>query len=164
MIVEENCDRFIKLSVIDTGIGIPKEQQAKLFKLFGFIQSSAQMNTNGIGLGLVISDQIVSKFDGMISFDSKFGEGSVFSFTFKLSKDNNPQMMIENSSGLRQENDDFECDSHTLVFKWVPSANQDQIVSLSRSIEYVQGIHLDGNIAVQNLPVESEDNPLSENE
>ena len=44
------------ISVIDTGVGIETEDQEKLFKLFGFIESTEQMNTNGIGLGLVISD------------------------------------------------------------------------------------------------------------
>jgi len=42
------------------------------------------MNTNGIGLGLVISDQIVSQFEGSISFKSEFGVGSTFTYTFKL--------------------------------------------------------------------------------
>ena len=42
------------------------------------------MNTNGIGLGLVISDQIVSQFEGSMSFESTFGVGSTFSYTFKL--------------------------------------------------------------------------------
>lgn len=55
--VEENeqSEQFLKISVIDTGIGIPVENQDKLFKLFGFVQSTTTMNQNGIGLGLVIS-------------------------------------------------------------------------------------------------------------
>jgi len=44
------------------------------------------MNTNGIGLGLVIADQIVHQFDGMINFDSEPDVGSTFRFTFKLNK------------------------------------------------------------------------------
>lgn len=42
------------------------------------------MNTQGIGLGLVIADQIVSQFDGDIKFKSKLGVGSTFTFTFQL--------------------------------------------------------------------------------
>ena len=42
-------------------------------------------NTNGIGLGLVISEQLVNRLGGKMSFTSKEGEGSNFSFTFKLS-------------------------------------------------------------------------------
>ena len=42
------------------------------------------MNTQGIGLGLVIAEQIVSQFDGDITFKSKLGLGSTFVFTFKL--------------------------------------------------------------------------------
>ena len=42
------------------------------------------MNTNGIGLGLVISDQIVTQFEGRITCKSKPDEGSTFIFTFKL--------------------------------------------------------------------------------
>ena len=42
------------------------------------------MNTNGIGLGLVISDQIVHQFDGQIVFESEPDVGSKFTFTFKL--------------------------------------------------------------------------------
>ena len=68
----------------DTGIGILKEDQGKLFKLFGFVDDSQQMNINGIGLGLMIAQQIVDKFEGGISFSSEYGKGSCFQFTFKL--------------------------------------------------------------------------------
>ena len=44
------------------------------------------MNTKGIGLGLVISENIVNMFDGSIDFHSVPGEGSTFTFTFKLSE------------------------------------------------------------------------------
>ena len=69
--------RHIKIYVRDSGIGIKHENQHKLFKLFGSIKDEKrQLNTKGIGLGLVISKMIVNKFDGIIGFDSKFNEGS----------------------------------------------------------------------------------------
>ena len=52
---EEN---FLSISVRDTGIGISKENQSKLFQLFGFLSDSVQMNKQGVGLGLVIAKQI----------------------------------------------------------------------------------------------------------
>ena len=53
-------------------------------ELFGFVQDSKQLNRNGIGLGLVIADNIVNQFDGKITFDSVPKEGSTFEFTFLL--------------------------------------------------------------------------------
>ena len=52
--------KFLQIEVIDTGVGIEYEDQDKLFKLFGFVQDAKQLNRNGIGLGLVIADNIVS--------------------------------------------------------------------------------------------------------
>jgi signal transduction histidine kinase len=46
------------------------------------------MNTNGIGLGLMISKLIVNKFKGTINFLSEPGVGSTFMFTFRLEKVN----------------------------------------------------------------------------
>ena len=43
----------------DTGIGIKEQDVGKLFKLFGFINSTEEINTQGIGLGLHICKQIV---------------------------------------------------------------------------------------------------------
>ena len=51
---------MIEVQVVDTGIGIKDEDQKKLFKLFGFIDSTKELNTSGIGLGLHISKQIVN--------------------------------------------------------------------------------------------------------
>ena len=54
-----------------------------MFKPFGTnIDSKKGVNTNGIGLGLMISKMIVSNFDGIIDFVSEFNKGSVFFFTF----------------------------------------------------------------------------------
>ena len=56
-----------------------------MFKLFGFLESSKDRNGGGIGLGLYISQQIVTEFGGgPIDLDSDIGEGSIFTFRFKL--------------------------------------------------------------------------------
>lgn len=83
-IVEVEQEHFLKVSIIDTGVGIKEEDKNKLFKLFGFVKDCKDLNSNGIGLGLMISDMIVSKYEGKITFDSTYGEGSTFSFTMKI--------------------------------------------------------------------------------
>jgi signal transduction histidine kinase len=72
--------------VKDTGAGISEENQKKLFKLFGFINDTRDKNVNGIGLGLMISQQLVKQYDGKIDVNSKLGEGSNFYIILKLGK------------------------------------------------------------------------------
>jgi two-component system sensor histidine kinase/response regulator len=50
---------MIEIIVQDTGVGIKEENLKKLFKLFGFLDSTKELNTNGIGLGLHICKMIV---------------------------------------------------------------------------------------------------------
>lgn len=55
---------FVEIQVVDTGCGIKRHDRKKLFKLFGFLKTTEDMNNRGIGLGLVISKKIVDRFDG----------------------------------------------------------------------------------------------------
>ena len=59
-----NDEMFLRITVEDTGKGIKKEDQHKLFKLFGYVEDAQGLNLHGIGLGLVISKKIVDQFDG----------------------------------------------------------------------------------------------------
>ena len=72
---------------MDTGIGIKNKDRIKLFKLFGTLKNTRQMNTQGIGLGLVISENIVKAFDGTIGVRSTYGKGTKFAFSMMLGKD-----------------------------------------------------------------------------
>ena len=74
----------IQFHVKDSGTGIKKNDQGKLFRLFGTLQSTQQQNSQGIGLGLVICQGIVEMFGGRISFKSKWGKGSKFTYDFIL--------------------------------------------------------------------------------
>jgi len=49
---------MLEVSVADNGVGIKEEDLGKLFKLFGFLDSTKELNTKGIGLGLHISKMI----------------------------------------------------------------------------------------------------------
>lgn len=72
LIKVEKLPNQIKVSVIDNGIGIKENDKDKLFKLFGSIKNEKKrINTNGIGLGLVISKLITNKFGGEIEFTSE---------------------------------------------------------------------------------------------
>ena len=55
-----------------------------MFKLFGFIQETSAQNVNGIGLGLMISKQIVEQYEGLIWVESEPEIGSTFTFKLKF--------------------------------------------------------------------------------
>ena len=80
----QNEKPYCEVQVKDTGMGIKRMDKKKLFKLFGFVQTTQAVNTKGIGLGLVISKKIVEMYDGNIGFKSKWGVGSTFGYTFAI--------------------------------------------------------------------------------
>jgi PAS domain S-box-containing protein len=78
--------REFTFTVTDTGIGIPDDKKAILFRAFTQVDESHTRAYGGIGLGLVISRQIVQRMGGAITFTSETGKGSTFSFTIPLAE------------------------------------------------------------------------------
>lgn len=68
----------LKFAVSDTGIGIPKEKQSRLFKDFSQVDTSTSRKYGGTGLGLVITQRIIELMNGSVGFESKQGKGSRF--------------------------------------------------------------------------------------
>jgi PAS domain S-box-containing protein len=76
--------------VIDTGIGISKEQQLTIFEKFTQADGSAKRMYGGTGLGLAICKQLVTLLDGTIDLISSKGHGSTFFFNLTLPQSNHP--------------------------------------------------------------------------
>jgi len=74
-------DSTVEFFVTDHGVGIPREEQGKLFSRFHRAANAHTPDTPGAGLGLYISRAIVESHGGRMSFQSELGRGSTFSFT-----------------------------------------------------------------------------------
>jgi len=72
--------------VKDTGIGISKSDQQKIFQKFFRSEDYRTRETNGTGLGLYVARKLASKIGTKISFTSRLNHGSTFSFSLPVIK------------------------------------------------------------------------------
>ena len=77
-------DHFI-VAVVDTGVGVAAEDQARIFDEFQQVDSSSTRKKGGTGLGLAITKRIVELHGGHIWVESRPGEGSTFAFALPVS-------------------------------------------------------------------------------
>jgi hypothetical protein len=76
-----NNKEFIQISIQDKGVGIPKENLDKLFKIESTFTTYGTEKEKGTGLGLILCKELVNKNGGKILVESKEGVGSTFIFT-----------------------------------------------------------------------------------
>ncbi|WP_245535092.1 ATP-binding protein [Leadbettera azotonutricia] len=86
LINEKDTQSVIQIDVRDSGIGMSKEQQGRLFSSFQQADSGISRKYGGTGLGLAISKRIVEMMGGRIWVESEQGKGSVFSFTVNFER------------------------------------------------------------------------------
>lgn len=85
VIVNQFCENDeVIIEVIDNGVGIPEEDQKKIFQRFYRVDKARSRSVGGTGLGLAITKHIVNSLKGTISVESKLNEGS--KFTVRLPK------------------------------------------------------------------------------
>ncbi len=90
----------VGVEVVDTGIGIAVENQARIFNAFTQAEANTTRRFGGTGLGLVISTRLIRLMGGELQLRSELGQGSTFSFTLELSVAEfaTPQRTVESAS------------------------------------------------------------------
>ncbi len=85
-------DNLLRFEITDTGLGIEKDKQAKIFEPFTQADISTTRQFGGTGLGLAISKQLVQMMGGKIGLESELGQGTTFWFTTKFEIQSLPQI------------------------------------------------------------------------
>ena len=108
-------DLRIKFSVIDTGIGIAKENLGKLFEAFSQADTSITRRFGGTGLGLAISSKLLNLMSAPLQVESDLGQGSCFYFELKTTQViGHSEFEAETSQESEEEQVDFSS-LHVLV-------------------------------------------------
>lgn len=82
----------VTLAVQDFGLGLSKDDQARVFERFYRVSGSDQNTYPGLGLGLYISSEIIKRHKGRIWVDSKKNKGSTFSFSLPVAR---PKVVVK---------------------------------------------------------------------
>ena len=88
----------IKMSVTDSGIGIPKDKHHTIFEAFQQIDGTTTRKYSGTGLGLAICNKIADLMGGKITLESEEGQGSCFMFEFPANLEESSETATKKSS------------------------------------------------------------------
>lgn len=100
-LTEDLGDRIkVRFRVNDTGIGIPKDKQAIIFKSFTQVDGSTTRKYGGTGLGITISKQLAELMGGTLGVESEEGKGSTFWFTIVFSRQSETDAPIRKEVSL----------------------------------------------------------------
>jgi signal transduction histidine kinase len=80
----EILDNSVAVEISDTGIGVPQEEQARIFEEFYRASNARQMQPEGDGLGLSLVKRVVEMHAGTINFSSHVGSGTTFRIVLPL--------------------------------------------------------------------------------
>ncbi|MFY7804511.1 MAG: SpoIIE family protein phosphatase [Limnoraphis robusta] len=97
-------NKFVKVIVSDTGIGISEDKFERIFESFEQAEGTTAREYGGTGLGLAITKQLVELHGGRISVSSRVHEGSIFSFTLPISTGIKSEIISKPSMRLEPEN------------------------------------------------------------
>ena len=86
----DEAEITLHFRVVDTGMGIPKDKQLKIFEAFTQADNGTTRQFGGTGLGLTISSRLVKMFGGRLWVESEPGQGSTFHFTAKFTPATGP--------------------------------------------------------------------------
>ncbi|MBV9172556.1 MAG: HAMP domain-containing protein [Chloroflexi bacterium] len=90
-VTAQRINECVEVAVRDTGVGIPLEDQARIFDAFQQGDSGATHTQEGTGLGLTLSRQFVELHGGRLWVESTLGEGSTFRFTLPIGRPIEPR-------------------------------------------------------------------------
>jgi two-component system phosphate regulon sensor histidine kinase PhoR len=84
-VATEELPGYVKISVIDSGVGIPRKDLTRVFERFFQVESHMTRRHGGMGLGLSVAKMMVEMHGGRIGVESVEGEGSNFTILFPTS-------------------------------------------------------------------------------
>ncbi len=137
----------LRFSISDTGIGISKENQEKLFEKFMQADKTIVTTFGGTGLGLSITNELVALMDGKIGVESTLGEGSMFWFTIALEKTKKLYTKQD-----EQRNDDVFCATPASILLVEDNViNQKVALKMLKKAGYDVMLACDGKEAIARL-------------
>ena len=133
-----NDQILLQVEIIDTGIGIPQEKIDKIFIDFEQVDTNFNKQYTGIGIGLSITQKIVSVLGGKISVRSTFNQGSIFTFVVPIKINPNAQLVQSPPPKNELEIQDIEqLDFSNLLNKniLIVSKNMKELYNLTSTFE-----------------------------
>jgi DNA-binding response OmpR family regulator/two-component sensor histidine kinase len=95
-------DKYVIVSVSDTGVGIQKEKISKIFDRFYQVDGSHTREQEGTGIGLSLTKELIELHKGKIEVESEAGKGSTFRISLPLGKDHlKPEEISEDSENIK---------------------------------------------------------------
>lgn len=147
------------IQVEDTGIGIPENEQEKIFESFTQVKGKAQEEYGGTGLGLAICKKLVELLDGEIFLISEVGKGTTFTVILKnirITKESNNSTKIQSEPSPAIDTIDFE--DATILLVDDALLNRELIKRFLKEYKQLKIIEAEnGRIAIEKAKVEQPD-------